>query len=402
VLQGVVPFSAKKNSDPLLRLDDGAAHKEWLDLTRIAMVTEAMLVALCHMQVNVCYVRRYAHMAVGMSAFRTNIIAFPQEALELNKLEHYWSCLKVHDIVNVRLTSPTGERLPPQRARVLALEAGGVRICLGDSAEEHLVQTRQIEQRVCLPWQPTDLKDYFIVFRRKHGRDEEYVEDLRVRRSVIKRILRLLTTKGFYRPDQGEECRHYYYSACDILPDHEIDELFPEEDFVPPNLNFQDHDEHLPESSMDQHMFVQWLAEGQHDCDVARTLGSAWARDLSGAGNETTADFFHTLLHDYQRDIAEASDDPGESVDAPESLPIPWLANFIYEVCSPFSFELETTESSCVPGALTAVPSCIQFLRRTSRSPPANTLKRQSMPGRGSSSNPRPNSRTGASRRPSP
>ena len=204
-------------------------------------------------------------MAAGMSAFRTNIIAFPQEALELKKLQHYWSELKVHDIVNVRLPSAATEPSPLQRARVLALENDGVRVSFGDSGEEHLVQVSQIEQRLSLPWQPQDLKGYFIVFRRKHGREDEYVEDLRVRRSVIKRILRLLTTKGFYRPDQGEECRHYYYSACDVRSDHESDELFPEDDFVPQDSNFQDHDEHLPERSIDQYMYVQWLMEGQHD-----------------------------------------------------------------------------------------------------------------------------------------
>ena len=65
-------------------------------------------------------------------------------------------------------------------------------------------------------------------------------------------------------------------------------------------------------------MFVQWLSEGQHDCDVARSLGTAWARDLAGAGNDTTSDFFQSLLHEYSRDVADAPEDPGEAVDAPD------------------------------------------------------------------------------------
>ena len=64
-----------------------------------------------------------------------------------------------------------------------------------------------------------------------------------MRRGVIRQILQLLTHRDFFRPHQGEETRHYYYNACDILGDHDIDELFPEEDFVPPDLNFQESDD---------------------------------------------------------------------------------------------------------------------------------------------------------------
>ena len=70
-----------------------------------------------------------------------------------------------------------------------------------------------------------------------------------MRRGVIRQILQLLTHRDFFRPHQGEETRHYYYNACDILGDHDIDELFPEEDFVPPDLNFQENGESLPQGS---------------------------------------------------------------------------------------------------------------------------------------------------------
>ena len=139
-----------------------------------------------------------------MPGFRTNIISFPQELLELTKLRHYWSSLEVHDVVNVVLPAPDGTgHAPPRRARVVALQMEGIRIRLGDTDEEHVVTKEQIQQRVTLPWKPRDLADYFIIFRRRHGRTEEYVDDLRVRRNVIKRILRLLKSASEFRTNQG-------------------------------------------------------------------------------------------------------------------------------------------------------------------------------------------------------
>ena len=101
LLANVGVFTAQNNWDPLFGLDDGAAYKEWLNLSRIATVTETMLVALSHMQVSVCYLRHQKHYGTGMPGFKANIISSPQEALELTKLNHYWSSLELHDIVNV-------------------------------------------------------------------------------------------------------------------------------------------------------------------------------------------------------------------------------------------------------------------------------------------------------------
>ena len=103
------------------------------------------------------------------------------------------------------------------RARILQLEADGVRVAPDDDElEPQLVNLDDVEQRVQVPWKPRDLAENLVVFRRRVGRTEEYIEDLRVRRDLVRRILTLLTTKGFYRPDQGEECRHMYYSTCDV------------------------------------------------------------------------------------------------------------------------------------------------------------------------------------------
>ena len=227
--------------------------------------------------------------------------------------------------MNVRLRVSTDTFGPPQRARVLAFESEGVRVRLAETNDEHVVKLDQVEQRVVLPWKPTDLAQYFIISRRRHGQTEEYVEDLQVRRNMIRRILAFLTEKGDWRPDQGEETRHYYYGACECMSTHEIDEIFPADDYVPPDLNFQDADELLPHSSVDQGTFFQWLQEGQHDCDVAKAFGAAWARDLCGASTETFGDFFTSLFYDYSRDSQDADDALSpNAADVSRALPIPW------------------------------------------------------------------------------
>ena len=99
VLDGVSAFSARNNMDflhgmdddnilpdtsvstpldPLLVPDENRLRKEFHYLFANATVVEEMLVALNHMQVDVCYLRR-----TGLTGFRKNIISFPQDAVEL-------------------------------------------------------------------------------------------------------------------------------------------------------------------------------------------------------------------------------------------------------------------------------------------------------------------------------
>ena len=75
------------------------------------------------------------------------------------------------------------------------------------------------------------------------------------------------------------------------MSDNEIDELLPE-DGLPEDMHVEDYDDAAPQASIDQQLFVEWLHEGQYDCDVARCLGVAWARDLCGSGQESLVDFF--------------------------------------------------------------------------------------------------------------
>ena len=136
----------------------------------------------------------------------------------MKNLAHFFSKLSANDIVNVRVGGVNiDEPRPLRRARVLQLEAGGVRVAIDeDEFDYRIVTLDSIEQRVQVPWKPRDLADNLVVFRRRIGRTEEYIEDLRVRRNFVRRVLTLLTTKGFYRPDQGEQSRHMYYDTCDV------------------------------------------------------------------------------------------------------------------------------------------------------------------------------------------
>ena len=169
-------------------------------------------------------------------------------------------------------------------------------------------------------------------------RQEEYLEDIRVRRNLVAEILNFLMEVGVFRPDQGLECRHMYYSTCERVSDDRLAEFLPD-DGVPEDVNIQDIDEDLPQKSLSKHAFIDWMTEGLHDCDVVRALHYAWNQDLSGGGNDTFGDFFDRLLEEYAEALADEAADVPVS-DAPVALPIPWLASFVHRVCAPFSFSL--------------------------------------------------------------
>ena len=66
--------------------------------------------------------------------------------------------------------------------------------------------------------------------------------------------------------------------------------------------------------------------------------------------------FFNSLLHDYTEEkVAEedtANTDGTAAPDAPDAIPIPWLASFVYATCSPFSFDLGAQSADDVVVAL--------------------------------------------------
>ena len=195
-LRNVVTFSAPNMMDLLWGVPDVDASLGPDEARRLqalhycfdnATVVEEMLVALLHMQVDVCYLQQgRRHQYTGMPAFRKNIIAFPQELAEVKQLLHFWTSLVPNDVVNVAPADDAADAAAQGvvRARVVALRAAGVLVEHVDATREH-VNFARVRQRVRLPRKPEDLRDNFIVLRRRNARREDYVEDLRVRRNFL-------------------------------------------------------------------------------------------------------------------------------------------------------------------------------------------------------------------------
>ena len=249
------------------------------------------------MQVDVCFLRfGRGRQYNGLPLYRKNIIAFPQELSEVKQLLNFWTSLSENDVVNVE--PPPGTVGDVKRARIMTVQPSGFDVKYRDYSIE-FVKLERIRQRVQLPWRPEDLREHFIVLRRRIGRTEQHLEkDLRVRRKLLKRILLFLTKRGNWRPGHGEETLHMYYDAFDLREDHEIETIFPE-DGVPLLLNFQDlrEDDFITEISFTQ--FEDWLIEGKFNCDVAQAMLHTWMHDMQGSTNETLRDFFDQLFDDY-------------------------------------------------------------------------------------------------------
>ena len=167
-----------------------------------------------------------------------DIIAFPQELAEVKQLLSFWTNVREGDVVNVELV---GAPSTFARCRVVALLLQGFTVEHANGSVED-VPLERVKQRVLLPWKPEDLRDHLIILRRRNAQREEYIEDLRVRRRMLSRVLLLLTKKGDWRPGHGREALHMYYGDVGLRQTHEIQEVFPEDD-VPATLNFRDVDD---------------------------------------------------------------------------------------------------------------------------------------------------------------
>ena len=155
--------------DPLMFLDDSRLFKEWMYLQTNATILESMLVALAHMQVNFVYLRDFKDRRTGLTAFRKNVISFPQEALELQDLKNFFSSVEINDIVNVYWQPAEDVPKTLHRARVFQIMQHGFRVQIEYHEKMHTVDipTEDVEKRVSLPWKPKDLRNHLIVFRRK-------------------------------------------------------------------------------------------------------------------------------------------------------------------------------------------------------------------------------------------
>ena len=97
------------------------------------------------------------------------------------------SNLQVDDVVNLRLSPEVsvGEAASCLRARVCRIAGSEIDVLVAGEAAPRRVSALQLQSRMRLPWKPADLRHSFIVLRRRIGRSEEHVEDLRVRKNFL-------------------------------------------------------------------------------------------------------------------------------------------------------------------------------------------------------------------------
>ena len=178
-----------------------------------ATVTEAMLIALEHMQVYYVQIGR-----TGLDKFRKNAISFVQDVAStverLGLLRHY----RVGDRVNSR----RGPGADPQREPKLARLAGeedlrrfavdrdgylvfpatvkrveGVRFAWVEyddfKGEEYLEAVENVEARQHMPWNPKQLRGKLVIMLRRNVRHGDAIEGLEVRWEVVSQILQALT-----------------------------------------------------------------------------------------------------------------------------------------------------------------------------------------------------------------
>ena len=213
-----------------------------------------------------------------------------------------------HDVVNVVLPEPSSEVPLLRRARLLERVENGFLAQIEGLDAPQRVDLEQIRQRVSLPWKPKDLRDHLIFFRRRNATKEEYVEDLRTRRTFVQNLMQLLTMEAFWRADEISGPMHQYYTGFDTRTTAQIEEVFPEDD-VPEGLHFEDVEDFEHPDAFTENQFIEWLTEGRHDCEVAQALLHTWTRFLKGTPSDTLSDFYHDLLHEAEEeeDVEEKS-----------------------------------------------------------------------------------------------
>ena len=191
----VTPMRGWQNRmDPCWRFP----HQELADLFAQASLTEAMFVALEHMQIDMVTVR-----TTRLQKFRKNIISFPQDLRSFVKQQGVLAHFKVDDRVNsVRgegrdLDRPpklARDATPEERARfatdaqgrlvypatVRRVEGLGVLMLEYDHLLGELCPERfeHVTARVQMPWQPRQLHGKLIIMLTRNVRHGEPIEGL--------------------------------------------------------------------------------------------------------------------------------------------------------------------------------------------------------------------------------
>ena len=253
----------------------------------------------------------------------------------MKQLTAFFSNIEIDDIINIRRQREDSDLIQLVRARVVRLGQYGYYVTFPEQPNlpEEFVDIACIEERIKLPWRPRDLKDHLIIFLRRDGVSDEYVEDLRVRRNLIKRLMCLLTTQKQWRPNHGIEPLHYYMTGFDWLSSAQIDTILPE-DAVPQDLNFQDMKERDNIESLSKEEFCNWLNEGKFEQEIAGMVMNLWLYTISTHSSASLPDFYHELLTTFiQEDIYV-------STGATNEVLLCDLAQFIRKMCT-LSFHVD-------------------------------------------------------------
>ena len=181
----------------------------------------------------------------------------------------------------------------------------------------------QIQSRVRLPWKPADLRYSFIVLRRRVGRSEEYVEDLRFPKIFVRALLRCLSQRGAWREYRGEDPMRAYYTDFDCLTSQEIDEVLPD-DGVPETLCVHDVEDQDEAVSISSTTFQEWIWEARRDCTLAQRPMQLWILTLRGSPQDTLADLYDSLLLEHKEAEAETACEVASG-----KLPLTFLARLL-------------------------------------------------------------------------
>ena len=152
-------FPALTCIEPLLTIDEGALRKTINYYFLNATVVESMVVALQHMQISVCTLRGFSGMQ-GLSAFRKNIISFPQELFELRQMHEFFARVTPNDLVNISCQDTASGVTRLHRARLMERTDDGFLAKFEGETSLRPVEYNQIRERISLPWKPSALRDY--------------------------------------------------------------------------------------------------------------------------------------------------------------------------------------------------------------------------------------------------
>ena len=225
--------SEENHMDPCFRFP----ADDLRDLFAHATITESMLVALEHMQVNFVQISKS-----GLRKFRRNTISFPQDIAGFAQRLHLMKGFQPRDRVNSTRGPGVGaDRENPDREERKAVHAtdeeiqrhgvdkdgallflasvkerlpNGSLVLVYDHGGEGIEKPENVTARMQMPWHPKNVPLH-IMLRRNVGRGKDTLEGLHVRWHYIANLLQALCAfpRNGYGPWRLEPMHKYYAHA---------------------------------------------------------------------------------------------------------------------------------------------------------------------------------------------